>query len=76
VYFNSVVYFYMHAICFDIYSDLPQECQYKKLKKENTIKRKGSLFRVTIFVILKQNVQYKSVRPVHNFKNVHTKTFV
>ena len=44
---------YMCATCYGLYLGHPQACQYKTLLKEDTIKSKGPLFTITIFIKLK-----------------------
>ena len=57
----------MRATCFDLYSDHPQACQYKRLIKKDTIKSKRTLVYSRYFYNVKiYNVKYK-IQELNNF---------
>lgn len=56
-YLNSI-YVHMCVICFSLYWDHPQTCQYKHLTKGETKKFKWFLFKFATFSMLKHNTNY------------------
>ena len=57
----------MCATCFGLYLGHPQTGQYKSLLKEDTVKSKGPLFTVTIFIKLKHLVFFRFWRDSHQW---------
>ena len=66
----------MCATCFGLNLGHLQACQYQNHTREDTLRSMGPLLTVTIFIMLKQNIQYKSIRLTYLKKNMYIKTYL